>query len=216
MSDKLKGILNRIGMTLLFVALAALIIFVTGKPLVSYVKAVGTMKIIQGAPGIIREGSQGMKPIVEDTDDSEQSEAWRPEMDTQYAVISCEQIAMSAPLFYGDGEYSLENGVGQYAGSAMPGEGKPILIGGHDATFFKPLEEIKEEDIITIHTDRRDFRYRVTGIKIADESDTTAYDLTLDQEVLILYTCYPFGQLVGDRSKRYYVYGELQDITDAE
>jgi sortase A len=96
----------------------------------------------------------------------------------------------------------------------MPGEGKPILIGGHDGTFFAPLKEIKNGDIINITTDYGQFEYKVISAKIADKTDTTAYDLTQEKEQLILYTCYPIGKVTGDRSDRYFVYCDRVEQAD--
>jgi sortase A len=55
-----------------------------------------------------------------------------------------------APLYFGDDDQSFENGAGQYVLSGIPGEGRPILVGGHDLSYFAPLEDIKKGDEVTV------------------------------------------------------------------
>ncbi len=134
------------------------------------------------------------------------SEVIIPELGEQYGDITCERIELTAPIYYGDDAKLLEKGAGQYTGSGLPGQGKPIVIGGHDGTFFAPLEDIQVGDTIIITTSYGSFQYKVTELKTEKKVDSTTLDLIQYKEQLILYTCYPFGQLVGNRSGRYFVY----------
>lgn len=195
-------------MSLLFMVLGAVVLFIAGKPIVDYALSYGSMIIVKGAPGYLQDGEL-VKPIVQSGSTVDQSEIHTPALNTQYAVILCDQIALSAPLYYGDNSYSLQNGVGQYSYSGLPGEGKPILIGGHDGTFFAPLKDIKIGDMIEIETTYGNYEYQVSNTSVADIDNTDAYDLNQNKEQLILYTCYPFGQLIGDRDKRFFVYCDL-------
>lgn len=182
-------------------------IYIAGKPLVSYVISHGNMVIAKGAPIASKGDTSGLSKLVMNKEATiDRSEIKVPELETTYGGISCERIALTAPIFYGDSDITFQNGVGQSPFGAMPGEGKPILIGGHDGTFFAPLEQIVIGDVISIVTDYGKLEYEVITTRIADAKDTTAYDLSQEKEQLILYTCYPFGQLIGNRSERYYVY----------
>lgn len=212
MNNKSNKILTYCKMSLLFMVLGAITIYIAGKPLADYAVAKASMIIVKGAPMSLNSNGELLKPIVENGDTTDQSEIQIPEVNTQYGVISCEEIALTAPLYYGDNSYSLQNGAGQYTKGGFPGQGKPILIGGHDGTFFAPLKGIKKGDIVHIETTYGEFEYQVIAMKVADKSNTKAYDLTQDKEQLILYTCYPFGQLIGDRNKRYFVYCDLKSI----
>lgn len=136
----------------------------------------------------------------------EKSEVTVPDQGNQYAVLSNDKFDSMVPVYYGDGKEELENGAGQYVGSYFPGEGKTILIGAHDTTFFSPLEKIEKNDKITIRTSYGTYVYQVKDMEVHDADDNTAYDLSADKEQLILYTCYPFGNIVKDRSQRYFVY----------
>jgi sortase A len=115
---------------------------------------------------------------------------------------------LSAPLYDDDSEELLIKGVGHYPESGLPGGGKPILISGHDTTFFAPLEQVAVGDVIRVVMEDKDYYYSIVTTKVALATDTSAYDLSQEKELLILYTCYPFGQLLGEHEERYFVYGE--------
>ena len=192
---------------MLYLVLATLVVFFAGKPLSVYLIAKGKLLITEGAPEDSGSIAAGVGKIVEENESTvNMSEIQVPESNTRYGTISCERIALSAPLYYGDNEAVLQDGTGQYPNNTLPGMGKPMLVSGHDVTYFEPLADVKIGDIITIVTDYGTFRYGVTSKKILDKSDQSAYDLEQDKEQLILYTCYPFGQLVGERDNRFFVY----------
>lgn len=129
----------------------------------------------------------------------------RPTVGTQYGTIVCTEIGLNAPLYYGDSEEILEKGAGQYSLSAMPGEGETILIGAHDMTFFKPLEKIEKNQTIEIRTSYGLYKYKVKEAKVMETTDPNLYRQE-GKETLTLYTCYPFGLLLGDRNQRFVVY----------
>lgn len=185
-------------------------IYIAGKPIADYAVAQAGRVVSSGAPMAMDSNGELLAPVVYQGKTQDQSEILKPTINTQYGTISCEAINLTAPLYYGDNSYALQNGAGQYAKSSFPGEGRPILIGGHDGTFFAPLQKIKKGDVIRLETTLGDYEYEVTGMKVADKADTDAYDLTQDKEQLILYTCYPFGKLIGNRDKRYFVYCNLK------
>jgi sortase A len=130
-----------------------------------------------------------------------------PTYGTHYAQIEIPSMSVSANLYFGDSSAVLKKGVGQYIGSSIPGYGRPLLIGGHNNGAFNVLQHIKTGDIVTITTNYGIYRYKITGTKIADQSDKTAYNLSQKKEQLILYTCYPFNTL-GLTTKRYFVFGD--------
>lgn len=132
-------------------------------------------------------------------------EASIPAVGAQYGKLFCDAIDLNAPLYFGDDETIFEKGVGQYVLSGIPGEGRPILVGGHDVSYFAPLEQIKTGDEVTIVTGYGKYTYRVTGTKIESVDKWTNETLEVNQETLILYTCYPFGNVFGPREDRFYV-----------
>lgn len=209
MNKQLKRISIYAVMSILYFVLGYAVLFFALEPIASYVIASGKMAIVKGAPGYQSQYDPEVTRLVMSRKAevaTEKSEVVVPEPESHYGDMVCKRIKLSAPIYFSDSEKAFQDGVGQYPKSGLPGEGKPILIGGHDDTFFAPLEQIRSGDIIEITTDYGKFEYEVTSTQVADAKDTTAYDLSQKKEQLILYTCYPFGQLVGDVSNRFYVY----------
>ena len=130
-----------------------------------------------------------------------------PSYGTHYARLEIKSASVAADLYFGDSSAVLKKGVGQFIGSFIPGYGRPLLIGGHNNGAFNSLQYVKQGDIVTITTNYGVYEYRITETKIADHKDKGTYNLSLNKEQLVLYTCYPFDTL-GLTSKRFFVYGE--------
>lgn len=104
----------------------------------------------------------------------------------------------------------MNAGVGTYKDDSrvgIPGEGKTILLAGHNNTFFNDLQHAEAGATVTIMTHYGVYTYEVTGTEILDYQDETAYDFTRTDENLILYTCYPFDAL-GFTPNRFFVYAK--------
>ena len=130
-----------------------------------------------------------------------------PKYNEQFGELIIKDCQIDAKLFFGDGDIPLNNGVGIYGGSAIPGYGKTILVAGHNNTYFNGLKYAQVGQQIKIRTSYGNFVYEITDIQIKESTDTSAYDLSADSENLILYTCYPFDEL-GLTSKRCFVYAK--------
>lgn len=131
----------------------------------------------------------------------------RPVSGDNYGTITCEVKGLNAPLYYGDSDDILLKGAGQSELSYCPGEGKDIVVGGHDTTFFAPLKNIVKDDVITISAKYGVFTYKVDQVNIIDGSD---FNIESSAERLILYTCYPFGENnVARTQKAVYVCSKL-------
>lgn len=141
----------------------------------------------------------------QDTVDEKQVQM--PAYGTLYAEFEIADASIRSNLYFGDSSDILEKGLGQYNGSHIPGYGKPILICGHNNGAFNRLQYVHEGEIATITTSYGLYQYKITGTRIANEKDKTAYDLNQDKEQLILYTCYPFDTL-GLTSQRFFVYAD--------
>lgn len=129
------------------------------------------------------------------------------EVEDVYGRVQIPSVDIDVPLLYGATPACLRQGAGQRIQSHMPGYQKPVMIGGHTIPFFKPLVNVSIGDIITIKTYYGVFEYKITGTAIANEWDTSAYDLTLDKEQLILFTCYP-PDGIGQKEDRFFVYAD--------
>ena len=196
-----------LGYPILFFALTALLYLAGGKLLVNMIVDDFKLAAIQGAPEYTYDDRNQMGTPKKDGI-LKMGEVKLPLVGDQFGQISCDAIGLKAPLYYGDTEKTLTNGIGVYIGSSLPGQGSTILAGGHDTTFCAPLDAIAEDHILTVHTTYGEYTYKVTATKVADLLEDSAYHLENTKETLILYTCYPFGEVNSNRTKRFYVYAE--------
>ena len=131
-----------------------------------------------------------------------------PNYGNQFGEILIPDCGIECPLFMGDGDIALSNGVGIYYGSFVPGYGGTTMIAGHNNTFFNGLKFSAAGQEITIRTSYGNYRYQIRETAVKEALDTTAYDLSADYDNLVLYTCYPFDE-IGLTSQRFFVYADL-------
>ena len=93
--------------------------------------------------------------------------------------------------------------------SYFPGEGGSIICMAHDTGgFLKYLYTVNVGDKIKIKTDYGNFTYEIYETKIVDQLDTSAVYLQEDEEILMLYTCYPSNS-IGHATHRFVTYSKL-------
>ena len=100
-------------------------------------------------------------------------------------------------------EKILKEGVAHAQGTAFPGQGKTIFLFAHssDTPFnairfnavFMLLNQLKEDDTITIYLSGKDYLYKVYDKKTVDPEETRYLFYSEDRETLILQTCWPPG-----------------------
>jgi sortase A len=78
-----------------------------------------------------------------------------------------------------------------------------VGISAHRDTFFRPLRNIRKNDVITFTTPSGEYRYRVVSTQVVSPRDIAVLSPGGDQ-VLTLVTCYPF-YFVGPAPKRFIV-----------
>jgi len=88
----------------------------------------------------------------------------------------------------------------------MPGLPGNVGIAAHRDTFFRPLRNVRKDDVITFTTAGAEYRYRVVSMKVVDPNDVSVLNVT-DEEVLTLVTCYPFS-FIGSAPDRFIVRAE--------
>ena len=137
-----------------------------------------------------------------------------PSWGSEFGRIKIPSIMVDIPIYHGDDTPQLARGAGHYAGSKFPGEGGSIILAAHNSHgLFYTLPQIKIKDHITVETIYGNFEYEVYDTKIADYRNEDAFPIQNEEEILILYTCYPvdniwyvndrfiaYAKLVGDQS----------------
>ena len=123
--------------------------------------------------------------------------------------IEIPRLGLSASVMEGTSTTTLRRAVGNIAGTALPGQPGNVGISGHRDTFFRPLRNIRRNDIITLTTLLGEYRYRVMSTRIVRPTNVAVLDPT-GNEILTLVTCYPF-YFVGPAPSRFIVRAERED-----
>ncbi len=107
-----------------------------------------------------------------------------------------------------DSNRTLAFGPGLRTNSSRPGQGGNTVISGHRDTHFAALRDIEPNELIEIQTiDGRLLSYRVSGLRIVDQSDAwVAAEHGIDE--LTLVTCWPFDALTPRGPERLIVSAE--------
>ena len=120
--------------------------------------------------------------------------------------IEIARLGLSVIVIEGISTKTLRRAVGHIPGTPLPGEPGNVGISGHRDTFFRPLRNIRRNDVITLTTLRGEYRYRVLSTKIVGPGDVAVLDPSRN-EILTLVTCYPF-YFVGSAPDRFIVRAE--------
>lgn len=166
--------------------------------------------LFQGIEETIKTGTAGAEEQPTQPESIPLSSITYPAKGDRYGVITISGTTVNAPLYCGDSNDILNKGVGTYkdsAGAGIPGEGKTVLLAGHNNTFFNDLQHVAVGQTVAIQTHYGVYTYEITETKIADYQESTTYDFTRTDENLIMYTCYPFDAL-GFTPQRYFVYAK--------
>jgi LPXTG-site transpeptidase (sortase) family protein len=116
------------------------------------------------------------------------------------------RLGISVIVMEGTSRTTLRRAAGHISGTVLPGQQGNIGISGHRDTFFRPLRNIRKNDIITVTTLAGQYSYRVISTSIVRPSDVSV--LAPDgNETLTLVTCYPF-YFVGAAPDRFIVRAE--------
>ena len=133
-----------------------------------------------------------------------------PEYGTQYATIEIPSIDVNLPVYFGDTLEVLKNGVGHSSGSYFPGEGGSIIYMGHNSKkVFRRFSELQIDDEITVTTSYGEYTYKIYDMEIIEETEIDKLPIQKDEEILMVYTCYPFNN-IGYTTQRYVVYANLE------
>jgi sortase A len=106
----------------------------------------------------------------------------------------------------GASQHTLRRAVGHIPGTSLPGQSGNIALTGHRDTFFRPLRNIRSDDIITFTTLEGQYRYRVLATQVVSPENVSILDPGRS-EMLTLITCHPF-YYVGAAPNRFIVRAE--------
>lgn len=198
-------------MPLFFSLIGFFVVFIAISPYVDTVYSIfGLLSSKTSEPAISREEQTLVTPdggAYESPKSINYSDITKPRLGERYAQIHCDRIGLHENVYMGDDTEQLDIGVGQYAGSSIFGFGRPILLAGHHGTAFAPLEHVQIGDVFTVQTTYGVYTYEVSDTKISDANDDNAYGLNGLDEILTMYTCYPFQPLTS-YSQRLFVYAK--------
>jgi len=127
-------------------------------------------------------------------------------MDGLIGRIDIARLGLSVVVMEGTTAHTLRRAAGHIEGTALPGEEGNVGISGHRDTLFRPLKDIRRDDIIVVTTTAGEYRYRVVSMKIVSPEDTSVLDPGAS-DILTLVTCYPF-YFVGPAPERFIVQAE--------
>jgi sortase A len=117
------------------------------------------------------------------------------------------RLEVSVIVAEGTSDATLRHAVGHISNTGMPGQaGGNIGLAGHRDTFFRPLRDIRTNDLIVITTSAGTYRYHVVSTQIVDPAQLSVLKPN-GGEILTLVTCFPF-QFVGAAPDRFVVRAE--------
>jgi sortase A len=106
----------------------------------------------------------------------------------------------------GDDHRTLRRAVGHIPGTSLPGQAGNTALTGHRDTFFRPLRNIRPDDIVTLTTLNGEYRYRVLSTQVVSPENVSVLEPG-QNEILTLITCHPF-YFVGAAPDRFIVRAE--------
>ena len=127
---------------------------------------------------------------------------------SEFAKLEIPSVNINQSIYQGDTLDILKYGVGHYSGSLFFGEGGSIILAGHNNHgYLYHLPEVKKNDLIYIKANYGTFTYKVFDTKVIFHSDNDAFPFNNEEEVLMIYTCYPVNT-IGHKTHRFVVYAK--------
>lgn len=129
-----------------------------------------------------------------------------PSINSKYGKLKINKLNIEEDITYGETSEILKKSLGHSTSSYFPGEGKYIIMSGHN--YMLDLTNLGINDEIVIDTSYGKFTYKVSDIRIMLDTDYDEILINNKGETLILYTCYPFNYSVY-QNKRFVVFSKL-------
>ncbi len=157
-----------------------------------------------GLNGLVIKENEIETPPVSDIPEEQQKfyengKIIRPAFGEQYAVLKCDDISLSVPVYWGSTSELLERGACQTSSSVVLGENGNVVIDAHVNTFFADLPKLNPGNTIVLYTSYGIFTYQVSE-KIQFLNTDKKYVLPTEEDRLTLYTCE--AQVLGTSDNR--------------
>lgn len=136
----------------------------------------------------------------------------KPAYGSAVAKLEIPRLGLSTVVFEGTGQDVLLRGPGHLRGSALPSDTGNMVIAGHRDTFFRPLQDLRKGDEISVLTPQGTRRYKVDSTIIVNPDAIEVLNDT-PEPILTLITCYPF-RFVGNAPQRFIA--KAREIKDSE
>jgi sortase A len=154
--------------------------------------AAAVLVLIAAVPAAANTVQPGWEPgpSRQSSTDRSQEAGW----DIGYLTIPA--IGVSETVRAGVSLKVLDRGVGQWAGTAQPGEDGNVVLAGHRTTFSRPfydLDLLRDGDLISMTNGQGiEIMYSVSETMIVEPSDIW---ITFDRPnpTLTLFACHPKG-----------------------
>ncbi|ADU31895.1 class D sortase [Evansella cellulosilytica] len=127
---------------------------------------------------------------------------FEPDHGETIGILYIPKLDAELPIVAGTDEDDLDRGVGHFTGTGFPTQERQILLSGHRDTVFRNLGDLEIGDIFEVQMEYGTFQYEIEETFIVDADDRTVIDYSIDEEVLTVSTCYPFG-FIGNAPDRY-------------
>jgi sortase A len=126
--------------------------------------------------------------------------------DGPLGVLTIPRLGLDGVIKEGTDDDILDVAIGRIPGTVgTPATGN-IALAAHRDTFFRPLRNVRANDVIHLQTAEGLFEYVVTELLVVDPEDVWVLDPT-ERPTLTLVTCYPFTW-VGAAPQRFIVRAE--------
>jgi LPXTG-site transpeptidase (sortase) family protein len=114
------------------------------------------------------------------------------------------RIGLSELVAEGDDDGTLKAAIGHLPDTPLPWSNGNAALAGHRDAMFRPLEHIRQGDLLRIVTPTAVYNYRVRDTLIVKPEDVWVLHPTGSGRELTLITCYPFVY-VGHAPNRFIV-----------
>ena len=129
-------------------------------------------------------------------------------------LIEIPRLGLSSVVLEGDDTAALLLGVGHLSDTPLPWHGGNTVFAAHRDTFFRPLAQIRKNDVIKFSTADASFDYVVTELRVVEPTAVEVLEPT-SAATLTLITCFPFDY-IGPAPQRFIVRAERRSRTPLE